>query len=379
MNSLPFQPVLCRSTCFVLLAAILLSPIAGCGLLGLDDSGGDEDPDPSPPPSIEFFQNHPSSSALYVTRADTVLAAYRADREQPLASTVKYTVAIEYARQAAAGTIRPDSLVPLDHINRFMGLTGPTAKQLHQDWIDQARDEDRVQNGQVSLRTVARGMIKYSSNPATEYLMDLLTLTAINQGLSEIGLQRHDRLHYLVSDLYVGVQEGLEGEERAQFMRDLTAEERASRAAQIHRKLAQDDGYSYRDSLTLPGPDVQRAWSDYLPASTAREYGHLMQQINDRALMTEEAHGYLHGVLEVKIDNPRYSHAGLKGGSTTWVFTQAAFFTEKQDGTQTEYVVLLDGSPKAQNRLSDLNDDFGKGLMNDPSYRRTLAQTLGGS
>jgi len=380
MSSFLTRPVHHRSILSILLAAVLLAPIAGCNLLGLDDSGENEAPKSSPPPpSIKFFQNHPSSSALYVTRADTVLAAYHADRKQPLASTVKYTVAIAYARQAAAGTIRPDSLVPLDHINRFLGLTGQTAKQYHRDWIEQARTDGRVQDGRVPLRTVARGMIDFSSNPATEYLIDLLTPSAINQGLSEIGLQHHDRLHYIVSDLYVGVQEGLEGEERAQFMRDLTVEERASRAAQIHRKLAEDADHSYRDSLENPGPAVERAWSDHLPASTAREYGQLMRQINDRALLSEEAHSYLHEVLNVKIDNPRYSHAGLKGGSTAWVLTQAAFFTEKEDGMQTEYALLFDGSRQAQNRFSEMRVDFLEGLLNNASYRRTLAQTLGGS
>ncbi|MFB6230747.1 MAG: serine hydrolase [Salinibacter sp.] len=253
-----------RTAASALLLAVLPLSTTGCDLLGLSDDGGGSS-SPSVPESIAFFENHPSASALYVTRADTVLAAYNADRKQPLASTVKYVVAIEYARQAAAGTIRPDSLVPLDRINRFMGLTGPTAKQLHRDWITQARSAGRVQNGRVPLRTVARGMIEFSSNPATEYLMDLLTLKEINQGLDEIGLASHDPLHYIISDLYVGIQKGLRGEERARFMRDLSAEERASRAAQIHQKLLQDADSSYRDGLTTPGIAVQHAWSDHLP------------------------------------------------------------------------------------------------------------------
>ncbi|MFB6230746.1 MAG: hypothetical protein ABEL04_06270 [Salinibacter sp.] len=104
-----------------------------------------------------------------------------------------------------------------------------------------------------------------------------------------------------------------------------------------------------------------------------------MHRINNRTLLSDEAHEYLHEVLEVKIDNPRYSHAGLKGGSTAWVFTQAAFFTEKQSDAQTEYAVLFDGDPQARDRFSDLNTKFLEGLLNDPSYRRTLARVLDGS
>jgi D-alanyl-D-alanine carboxypeptidase len=359
----------------LLLAAVLLLPVSGCDLVGGSDKD-EESSASSVPESVAFIQNHPSAAALYATRGDTVVATYHADRRQPLASTVKYAVALEYARQAAAGTIRPDSLVPLDHFQRFAGLTGSTSQQLHRDWIAQARSEGRVQNEQVSLRTVARGMMEFSSNPATEYLMHLLTLDAINDGLDALGLEQHDRVHYLVSDLYVGVEEGLQGEERAQFMRSLSTDERASRAAQIHRTLAQDEGGSYRDSLETPGFAVQRAWSDHLPAATAREYAQFMQRINDRTL-PEGTQEELSAVLRATVESPRFSHAGLKGGSTPWILTRAGFFTGAEDGTQTELVLLFDGTRQAQARMADLDEEILNGLLEDPSYRRALARTLG--
>jgi D-alanyl-D-alanine carboxypeptidase len=220
-------------------------------------------------------------------------------------------------------------------------------------------------------------MMAFSSNPATEYLMALLSLDAINEGLDDLGLEQHDRVHYLVSDLYVGVEEGLQGDERAQFMRDLTAEERAARAAQIHRTLAQDDDGSYRDSLKTPGLAVQKAWSDHLPAATAREYAQLMQRINERTLPAEGAQEELSAVLRTTVESPRFSHAGLKGGSTGWVLTQAGFFTETEDSTQTELALLFNGSRQAQNRMAALDEDVLNGLLDDPSYRQALARTLG--
>ncbi len=365
----------------VFVAALVLFP-SGCDVLGLGGSDGTSDESQDSNRFVEIFQEHPSSSALYVTHADTLVAAYNSDQKLPLASTVKYVVAIEYARQAAEGTIDPDSLVSLEQVNRFFIDYGTQASTVHRNWIDRARQRGLVSDGRVPVRAVARGMMDFSSNPAAEYLLELLTLEEINRTLDEVGVERHDRVYYFLSALYIGTERGLEGEERAQFIRNLTPEQRASRASEIHRKLKQDADSSYRAQLELPGRAAQHAWSDHLPASTAREYAELMRDVNDRALLDEGARIFFYEVVngivrESPENRERFAYAGSKGGSTAWVFTEAAFFTEHDGGAQTEYAVLFDGPPQAQNRLVSNFNDFRQGVLGDPSFRKTLAQELG--
>jgi hypothetical protein len=209
--------------------------------------------------------------------------------------------------------------------------------------------------------------------------MGLLTLEEINQTLNEVGLKDHDRLYYFLAALFIGQEEDVTGQERAEFIRGLTPEERASKAAEIHKRLTQDSTCSYKASLQNPGPEVEHAWSDKLPGSTAREYTQLMEKVNDRALLSGEAQNFFYnvvnGIVRTNPDNQDlYSYAGLKGGSTAWVFTEAAFFTKRTDEIETEYTVLLNGSQMAQDDLSNSFNDFRVGVLFEPSFRKALAR-----
>ena len=139
---------------------------------------------------LDFIRDNPDRSALYLGRNDTTLVQRRADRKFPLASTVKIIVAIEFAKQAAAGKINLDELVQVADLDRYY-LPG-TDGNAHPNWKQQATTSGKIAGGRVPLRDVAKGMIRYSSNANTEYLMERLGLDAINANLRELKLTQHD-------------------------------------------------------------------------------------------------------------------------------------------------------------------------------------------
>lgn len=88
----------------------------------------------------------------------------------PLASTVKIIIAIEYARQAANGQINPLQEVSLEELNTF--YIPKTDGGAHEAWIASLNHGTKIDK--VYLSEVAKGMIAYSSNANTEYLMNVL-------------------------------------------------------------------------------------------------------------------------------------------------------------------------------------------------------------
>src|SRR5699024_11498838 len=73
----------------------------------------------------------------------------------------------------------------------------------HPAWLEEMEKENRIQKRQVSLHDVAKGMIKYSSNANTDYLIALLGLESINETLESLDLKGHEAIYPLVGSVLV--------------------------------------------------------------------------------------------------------------------------------------------------------------------------------
>ncbi|MEI8279102.1 MAG: serine hydrolase [Bacteroidota bacterium] len=119
-----------------------------------------------------YIKDHPVQSSIYLVRNDSVLADINSDRVMPLASTVKILIAIEYAKQVSKGIINPQEMIDsteLDHY--YIPFTDGGAQP---NWLKSMQQKQVIQGGKIPLVEVAKGMIKYSSNANTEYLIERL-------------------------------------------------------------------------------------------------------------------------------------------------------------------------------------------------------------
>lgn len=269
----------------------------------------------------EFIKNNPDKSAIYLVQDGKVLTDINADRKSPLASTVKIIVAIEYAVQSASGNINPSSLVDTAELDKY--YIPNTDGDAHPTWLEYMQKRTRIKNGKVTLEEVAKGMIDFSSNANTEYLLDLLSVDNVNKRLQQLGLENHDKLYYLVGSLG-----SINGKEAADI-ENMSMEEYIARSYEEHDKLKTDPGY--KNAIQELSLEAQKVWSDRLPAATPKEYVSLLQKINSRTYFDEAIQKHLAVVMERLMDNPAnqqwLKHAGMKGGSTLWVLTKAIYAT----------------------------------------------------
>lgn len=317
---------------WISLVAIVVLVLAGVGYFAYTWMPGSDQ-------VLDFITDHPERSAVMWQRNDSAMAVLHPDRVMPLASTVKIIIAIEYAAQAAAGRIDPNETVDLDELAHY--YVPGTDGGAHLAW-QQSLPSDN--GGKVAMRQVAGGMIQYSSNANSEWLLDRLGFEAVNARLDSLGVRPHTPIYPFVSALFVG-RELFPDKEGGELVSALEAlDERAYIEAtyRIHAKMKADR--SYRQSLGDLGMDLQRIWSDRLPASTVAAYAALMQKINSRKHFTPEVHTYLNEVMEQMMDHPAnqswLQHSGMKGGSTATVLTKAMYATDKA-GNKTELAYFL--------------------------------------
>ncbi len=328
---------------------------------------------------LNFISTNKSRASLYLVQNDTVIAKLNENKLMPLASTVKIMVAIEFAKQAGARVINEESEVSLAQLEKY--YLPNTDGGAHPAWIDYEKKKQHIHNDNVKLIDVARGMILFSSNANTEYLMDLLGLNNVKNNIQLLRLKQHTPIYPMVASLFLYQNPKSKKEEN--ILKDISklSDEQYSRYSyELHSALKYDTLLKARfrpQDLTL---NMQKLWSRRLPSSTTMEYAQVANVLNNRRYFHATAYDVLSDVLETVMENPAnqqwLKHAGMKGGSTASVLTKALYATTK-DGTKIELAYFFNELTQEENKkLEGWMNDFERKLLTDQSFRRKTGKNL---
>ncbi|GAB5408556.1 MAG: serine hydrolase [Balneolaceae bacterium] len=331
---------------------------------------------PSKDRVLKFIKENPTKSAITVFKNDSLITDINSDKIMPLASTVKIIIAIEYAEQAASNKIDPNEMIDIEEIDYFYAKN--TDGGAHPAWKNSLKNS--IIDGQVPIKEIAKGMIRYSSNANTEWLQKKLGLDNINNRLDSLGIKNHTEIYYLVSSLYVQKEmyPDLNGESLKDSLRNISREGYIETINNIHSKLLADT--TYRNELKSLPLSEQQVWSDRLPASTTFEYAHLMKKLNSKTYFSKQVYSYLdevmEGLMESEANKKQFLHAGTKGGSTAFVLTTALYATDKQ-GNTFEIAYFFDGlGPIESTQLNISLNDFELALLTNDEFLEKFSLVL---
>ncbi len=329
---------------------------------------------------LNFIAGNKSRASLYLVCNDTVIAKWNENKLMPLASTMKILVAVEFAKQAGNDVINENSRVALSELEKYY-LPG-TDGDAHPEWLQYERSLNHISNDSIRLIDVARGMIIFSSNANTEYLMDQLGLDNVKNNVQLFGLKQHTAVFPVVSSLFIYQNPKKGNEDKIlKEIRKMPEEQYCKFIAMVHNQLKYDSSFKSRFRLQDLTLKMQKVWSDKLTASTTKEYVQLCSILNNRKFMNENAYGILAEILETLMENPAnrawLKHAGMKGGSTEWVLTKAMYATTKK-GTRIEMACFFnDLTPKENDRLQGWMNDFELGILSDQAFRQKVKTAIG--
>jgi D-alanyl-D-alanine carboxypeptidase len=328
---------------------------------------------------LNFIASNKTRASVFLQQNDTTLASLNENTLMPLASTVKIMVAIEFAKQAALHVINEDSYVALSELNKY--YLPNTDGNAHPNWIAFERSKAHIKKDSARLLDIARGMIMFSSNANTEFLMDLLGFDNVKNNIQLLGLKQHTAIYPLVASLFMYQNPKNKSEESIlKGISRLSWEEYSRYIFDMHNALKYDTVLKSKfrpQDLTMK---MQKAWSDRLPASTTKEYVRVCKILNNRKFFDENTYGVISDVLESVMESPTnqqwLKHAGMKGGSTAWVLTKALYATTK-DGTRIEMAYFFNNLTAVENaRLQGWMNAFELKVLSDPTFRIKVRNTL---
>ncbi len=328
---------------------------------------------------LNYIITHKSQAALYLTSNDTVIAKLNETKQMPLASTVKILVAIEFARQAAKHDIDENTLIALADLDRY--YLPYTDGNAHPDWLAHEKSIGHITNDSIILLNVARGMIQFSSNANTEYLMDLLGLDNIQKVATTLKVAKHSKVYPIVSSLFMYQNpKNLSEDKVLKGINKLTEEQYCRFIYDIHKALKNDTLLKPKFRPQDLSMKMQRMWSAKLTSSTTLEYAKICNALNNRAYYDEETYAILSLVLETLMENPAnkkwLKHAGAKGGSTAWVLTKATYATTTENKRIELAYFFNNLNPADNDKLQDWMNDFELNIIAKSSFRKRVADAL---
>ncbi|MBI3006361.1 MAG: serine hydrolase [Ignavibacteriales bacterium] len=329
---------------------------------------------------IDFVRKYPEKASLRIVRNDSVEVDFHTNRPMPLASTVKIILAVEFARQVADQKIEPEERIPLEDLSLF--YIPNTDGGAHPAWLKYLNENSFTEHNSVSLRNVAKGMITFSSNANTEYLMSRLGLENINRNFVILNFKHHEKIYPFISALYLFRNEKeFPSQQFYDMMKKMSMTEYTEEALNIHRRLKNDRDSSLRKTFVMPGLELQRIWSDRLPRSTTREYSDLLKTITSKtsfpASMQKELDVLLEWPMEMNPKNKElYQYLGGKGGSTAFALTYA-LYARDHEGNTTEIVTFFDDLALMEGqRLRAALSSFQRNILSNGEFRREARETV---
>ncbi|MET3287688.1 UNVERIFIED_CONTAM: D-alanyl-D-alanine carboxypeptidase [Brevibacillus sp. OAP136] len=342
-------------------------------------------------PIANFLKENPDRSSMYLIRNGNKVIDYHSNRAMTLASTSKLIIALEFAKQAAQGKINSSKKVSLDDLALFYfpGTDGGA----HEAWLQDIQARQVVQNGKVSLQEVAKGMIKYSSNANSEYLLMCLGIDNVNDSLDELNFTKHQKFFPAFASIVVvpyslltSLDPQLPLETRIALvktqMRTMSQKDFNSEANKVFEKLQKDKDGSYKaEVIANLTPWYDTELDDLivarLPKATTKEYATLMNKINSRSYLPNKVQKELDAVIEKPLepDSP-FTHMGSKGGSTAKVLTMSFYSTDK-NGNKVELALFTNQLSKDEfTQLAQNLNTFLLKRIQDPAFLADLTQYL---
>ncbi len=288
----------------------------------------------SPKGFANFLSENKNRVSIFYKVNDTVKMNINSDRMMPLASTLKWMVLIQYCKSVENNSLSPDTSFSIDEVSKY--YLPNSDGDAHPNWIKELKKKNKIVKNKIVLRDIVQGMIAYSSNANTEFLMDLLTLDFIHKNMINIGVKNHENLVYLVSYAYYIVNTD------TSYLNRMSKLEFNKKIDSIHYeiksgKIVLNDNYDLSE-------EESHLFSLKMPKSTTEEYAQLMYKLNNRLIGGSSFHRELDSVFSFYWENEKnkswIKRIGMKGGSTLEILTMSTYVQNIQ-GDKIELVYFI--------------------------------------
>lgn len=255
-----------------------------------------------------LIQSQPNKISIIMSENNEVTFKLEEDRAMPLASVFKIMVAIELINQYKDGNIDLYAKIPLKEVEKYNLIEHENSN--HSVW-----KKEIVKNRKnISLYEIAKGMLIYSSNPNTDYLINKLGIENINIAVKKLT-NFHTNIYPISASIlvphYLKNVQHIKESKLDDVLNNMDTIEYENLVLNINQLLKNGE-YPEVDSYYLT-ESQQKNWSNRTPKSTTKDYINLLNNLNN--IYSEKRYNQLLKDL-IKINQNKLFYMGGKNGET---------------------------------------------------------------
>lgn len=322
---------------------------------------------------LNFIKKNKKKLSVTMIENESVILDYRADKEVPLASTVKIIIAYHFVKKVTAGDLMLAETVNLREINQYY-IEG-TDGGAHPNWLKMLKDKNKV-----TLLEVAKGMMHFSSNACTDFLIDKIGVDIINKGFENLELGHHDPIYPLTAGMLLPAYLADSKREAIRKISELSHSTYVKLCDEVfdiikHHPIKKEILKEKLIKNNMLNFKIQSLLTERLPASTTNAYARLMINLKEKFLDEEERALFNKILLGETVKHHSDQYFWYKGGSTPFVLTSALY---KENENESISISLFISDKKAEDTywISNVFNDFMISLANDREFREKFKRMI---
>ncbi|OLP63446.1 hypothetical protein BACPU_32420 [Bacillus pumilus] len=322
---------------------------------------------------LTFVQKNKEYVSVTIIENEDVVLEWNAHQETPLASTVKLPILFHFVKAASVGEIKLDEKVALTELERF--YIDRTDGGAHKSWL-----EVNKLSGNATMLDIAKGMMQFSSNACTDYLIERLGLEKINARIQQAGMTKHGELMPITPTLLWSAYISDHRRDALKKMKDVSDVQFRTLMNEIfdimkndpERKMTLENKMKKKNLLSYA---IQSCLTQKLTQSTTDQYAHFMKRLHDELLTPEEKSLFSQIVLGQTMMTESDQYVWYKGGATQFVLT-SALYRKTDNGSMSISFFINDPKAKYTYWIENIFNEFVVTLSIDQSFRKRLEQAL---
>lgn len=318
---------------------------------------------------LDHFKTNKDNLSITLKENGQDTLSIDSNKKYPLASTLKIIIAFNFVKNALDNKISITDMVKLDELEKF--YIPNTDGGAHPKW-----KKSIGYPAEISLLEVAKGMMQFSSNACTDFLIEKIGTNVINKSIEELQLD-HDKISYFTPTILIP---GYLADNRKIAIDKLNVMAQRSyqelSIALFQKMKANKTDYLTKKARKMLSQKVQLLMTNKMPSSTTKQYADLMIRLGNELLTKNEKDLFSEILIGEKLKSSSDDYLWYKGGSTLFVLT-SALYKESQDNTISVSLFIKDDTGGELYWIRNVFNDFVISLATDIEFRKKVKEVMG--
>lgn len=313
---------------------------------------------------LNYFEKNKDKLSITLKEDGQDTVALNSEKEFPLASTLKIIIAYNFVKSVTNNKISINDNVELSKVDKF--YIPNTDGGAHPNWKKSLNSST-----EASLLEIAKGMMQFSSNACTDYLINKIGMDVINQSIEALKLN-HDKIAYLTPPILIP---GYLSERRSVAINKLEAMDKQSYqelSQVIFEKMKTNETAGLEEIASkMLNQKMQLLLTNKTASSTTKQYADLMFRLGKELLTHKEKKIFSEILIGKGSKDEGDDYFWFKGGSTMFVLT-SALYKESKNTTVSVSLFIKDDTGGELYWIRNILSDFVKSIATDLEFREKV-------